>query len=296
MRRGFLGKAAREPLLHFLLLGAVLFAAYILLHRASTADVHEIVVSAGQLEHLAESFARIHQRAPTTDELRGLIGDYVRGEVYNREALALGLDRDDPVIRNRLRQKMQFISEDVAATERPSDAQLQAYLQAHAAFFQREQRYTFRQVYFNPDRRHDQLGHDVQQALERLRSHMAAADPESLGDPFLLDREFQSLSATEVSKLFGDAFTKSLADMPIGTWQGPVESGYGQHLVLLETRTSGRTPTLAEAREAVTREWMNEERLKANEAFYQGLLKRYKIVIQRPVRGDAVLANTGAAK
>ena len=84
--------------------------------------------------------------------------------------------------------------------------------------------------------------------------------------------------------------------MPIGTWQGPVESGYGQHLVLLETRTSGRTPTLAEAREAVTREWMNEERLKANEAFYQGLLKRYKIVIQRPVRGDAVLANTGAAK
>jgi PPIC-type PPIASE domain len=292
VRRGLLGKAAREPLLHFLLLGAALFAAYVLLHRTSTVDVHEIVVSTGQLEHLAESFARINQRPPTPEELQGLIGDYVRGEVYNREALALGLDRDDPVIRNRLRQKMQFISEDVAAMAQPRDEQLQAYLQAHADAFRLEQQYTFRQVYFNPDQRHEHLAHDLQQTLEKLRAN-AGGNPESLGDPFLLDREFQSLPATEVSKLFGDAFAKRLVELPMGTWQGPIESGYGQHLVLLEKRTAGKMPTLEEARAAVTGAWMNEERLRGNEAFYQALLKRYKVVIQEP--SSSVAAPTTSA-
>jgi hypothetical protein len=277
---GFLRRVAREPLLHFLLLGAALFAAYTLVHRGGATGVHEIVVSAGQLEHLAEGFARVNQRPPTSDELRGLISDYVRGEVYNREALVLGLDRDDPVIRNRLRQKMQFLSEDVAATERPSDEQLLAYLHAHAEMFRREQQYTFTQVYFNPDLRHEHLARDAERALATLRAGDASADPAAQGDPFLLDREFNSLPATEISKLFGDTFTKRLAELPIGTWQGPIESGYGPHLVFLRARTAGRMPSLEEVRVAVSREWMNQERLRANDLFYQGLLKRYKVVIE----------------
>lgn len=282
MRNGFLVRVAREPLIHFLLLGAALFAAYTQLHRTGAADVREISVSTGQIEHLAEGFTRVNQRPPTPEELQGLISDYVRGEVYVREALALGLDRDDLVIRNRLRQKMQFISEDVAAMTQPSDEQLRAYLQAHSDIFRLEQQYTFSLVYFNPDRRHDHLAHDAQQALETLRAGVAGTDLAAQGDPFLLDREFQSLPATEVSKQFGDTFAKRLAELPIGTWQGPIESGYGLHLVLLQARTAGRMQTLEEARAAVTREWMNEERLRANEVFYQELLKRYKVVIERP--------------
>jgi hypothetical protein len=184
------------------------------------------------------------------------------------------------VIRNRLRQKMQFLSEDVAAIAQPTDEQLRAYLQAHPATFRLEQEYTFSQVYFNPDRRHEHLAHDAEQALKMLRAGDSTADPMVQGDPFLLAREFQSQPATEVSKLFGETFTKRLAELPIGTWQGPIESGYGQHLVLLKARTAGRTPTLKEVRAAVSREWMNAERVRANEIFYQGLLKRYTVVIK----------------
>jgi hypothetical protein len=292
MRSGFLASVAREPLIHFLLLGAALFGAHAMLHRTGDADVREIVVSRGQIEHLAEGFVQLNQRLPTPDELRGLVGDYVRAEVYNREALALGLDRDDPVIRNRLRQKLQFLSEDVATTAQPTDEQLRAYLQAHANTFRLEQQYTFSQVYFNPDRRHEHLARDAERALATLRAGDADADPVAQGDPFLLDREFQLLPATEVSKLFGETFTKRLAELPIGTWQGPIESGYGQHLVFLRARTAGRMPTLEEVRVAVSREWMNQERLRANDVFYQGLLQRYKVIIET----DDTAPTTAAAR
>jgi PPIC-type PPIASE domain len=286
MRLGFLTKIAREPLIHFLLLGATLFAAYSVLHRTGDTDVLDIVVSAGQLEHLAEGFARVNQRPPTPIEMQGLIGDYVRGEVYNREALALGLDRGDPVIRNRLRQKMQFLSEDVAALAPPSDEQLRIYLQAHADTFRLEQLYTFRQMYFNPDHRHEHLASDIEQALQALRAGDAGTDLLPQGDPFLLDREFLSLPATEVSKLFGDSFTKRLAEVPVGTWQGPIESGYGEHLVFLQARSTGRMPTLEEARAAVSRDLMNEARLRANDTFYRNLLKRYHVIIEPPSADD----------
>jgi len=295
MTNGLLARVVREPLIHFLLLGAALFIAYTVLHRTGDARGREILVTPGQLEHLAESFARINQRPPTPEELRSLVSDYVRSEVYTREALALGLDRDDPVIRNRLRQKMQFLSEDVAALAQPTEEQLRAYLQTHAETFRLEQQYTFTQVYFNPDRRRERLVQDARQALETLRAGGTAADPAALGDPFLLDRAFESLPATEVSKEFGEAFAKRLAALPIGTWQGPIESGYGEHLVLLQARTAGRMPTLEEARPAVTREWMNEERLRANEVFYQALLKRYKVVIQQP-NASATTGSASAAR
>jgi hypothetical protein len=285
MTHGLLARVVREPLIQFLLLGAALFIAYTVLHGTGDAGGREIVVTPGQLEHLAESFARINQRSPTPEELGGLVSDYVRGEVYNREALALGLDRDDPVIRNRLQQKMQFLSEDVAALAQPTDEQLRAYLQSHADTFRLEQQYTFTQMYFNPDRRREHLARDAQVALESLRAGATGTDPAELGDPFLLDRTFKSLPATEVSKEFGDEFAKRLAELPIGTWQGPIESGYGTHLVLLQARTAGRMPTLEEARALVTREWLNEERVRANEIYYQALLKRYKVVIAQPTSG-----------
>jgi hypothetical protein len=287
MGKHFLARFVREPLVHFLIFGAALFAAYSLLHHTGDAEVHEILVSRGELAHLAQGFARLNQRPPTPADLQGLIGEYVRGEIFNREALALGLERDDPVIRNRLRQKMQFLSEDVAAITAPSDEQLREYLAMHADMFRVEQRFTFAHVYFNPDSRHEHLAHDAQQALNNLRADDGAhADLATQGDPFLLEHRFKSLTTTEVSKLFGDAFTKRLAELPIGTWAGPIESGYGQHLVLLEERTAGRVPTLEQARAAVSGEWMNGERLRANAAYYQGLLKRYKVVIDEPSAAD----------
>jgi hypothetical protein len=220
-----------------------------------------------------------------------LIRDWVREEAYYREALALGLDRDDAIIRQRLRQKMEFVSSDVAAAAEPTDDDLQRYLDAHPDAFRLERRYTFSQVYLNPERRRDALARDTTATLAELRRRGDAAA--GLGDSFLLDHDFTGLPASEVAKLFGEQFATALGTLDTGEWQGPVESGYGVHLVLVRERTDGRIPALAEVRDAVHREWANVRRVEANEAFARQILERYVVTIERPTGTDPNVAMRG---
>ncbi len=269
----------KEPLLHFLLLGAVLFAAYAVLPRGGAGDLGRIVVTQGKIENLRASFSRVWQRPPSPAELDGLVQDYIRDEVLAREAMALGLDKDDTIIRRRLRQKIEFISDDIAAQSEPTDAELSAYLTAHPDAFRVEQRFTFSQVYLNPEK-HGDLARDTAQLLAQLNQAGGKADFSALGDPFLLERQFTAAPASEVAKQFGEKFAVNLGGLVPGQWQGPVESGYGVHLVLVSERTDGRVPALADVRDAVRREWANARRLEANEKFYQELLKRYIVTIE----------------
>jgi hypothetical protein len=272
----------KEPLLHFLLLGAGIFVVYTLISRnESTGEPGKIVVTQGQVEHLAASFAKAWQRPPSDEELAGLVRDWVREEVYVREALALGLDQDDEIIRRRLRQKLEFISEDVSAHGDPTDADLNAYMQAHPESYRVEPRYTFRQVYLDPAKHGTSLARDATQLLAQLSHRGAKADVSGLGDPFLLEHQFVAVPPSEVAKQFGQAFAAKLSTLLPGEWQGPVESSYGVHLVFVDERTGGRQPVLAEVRDAVRREWDNSRRLEANETFYQGLLKRYTVTLER---------------
>jgi hypothetical protein len=269
-----------EPLLHFLLLGAGIFLAYSLMpHSDSSGEPGKMVVTLGQVEHLAAGFARTWQRPPTAQELAGLVRDRVREEVYFREAMALGLDKDDTIIRRRLRQKMEFIADDIAQAD-PTDADLNAYLQAHPDSFRVEQRLTFRQVYLNPEKHGENLARDAAQLLTQLNQPGAKADASALGDPFLLEHQFVAVPASEVAKQFGETFPVKLGALVPGQWQGPVESGYGVHLVLISEPMEGRLPALAEVRDAVRREWDHTRRLEANEKFYQERLKRYTVTIE----------------
>ena len=272
----------REPLVHFLLLGAGLFVAFGLVGKRPSDELGKIVITQGQIEHLAAGYHRVHGRPASPEELEGLMRDYVREEVYCREALALGLDRDDAVIRNRLRLKMEFISDDVAAQAEPTDEQLRSYLQEHPEAFRIEPRFTFSQVYLNPERHRQSLVYDAAQLLMRLHQAGDKADVSELGDPFLLEHTFVALAASEVAKQFGETFAVQLGTLPRGQWQGPVESGYGVHLVFVSETTQGHIPTLEEVRDTVRREWANARRLEANEKFYQDLLKRYTVTIEGP--------------
>jgi hypothetical protein len=275
-------KLLREPLLHFLLLGAAIFAAYSFLSNRSSAEPGKIVVTQGQIENLAGGFARTWQRPPTDSELAGLVRDRVREEVYYREAMALGLDKDDTVIRRRLRQKMEFVSDDIAAQAEPTDAELNAYLQAHADKFPIEQRFTFRQVYLNPDKHRANLAGDTARLLAQLKQSGDKVDVSALGDTFLLEHDFTALPVSEVAKQFGEQFAAKLGGLQPGQWQGPVESGYGVHLVKVSERSEGHLPRLADVREVVRREWDNARRQEANEKFFQELLKRYVVTIEQP--------------
>jgi PPIC-type PPIASE domain len=280
-RHSTLGRFLREPLVHFLLLGALIFGAFKFI-SSETIEPGKILITQGRIESLEIAFSRTWRRPPTASELEGLIRDYVREEVFAREAVTLGLDKDDTIIRRRLRQKLEFVSEDVAAHAEPTDEQLRAYLQEHPDAFRGDQRFTFRQVYLSPQQRGINLGRDATQLLAQLRRPGSKADIATLGDSRMLENEFKALPAREVVKQFGEKFAAMLGEMPIGQWQGPIESGFGVHLVLMTELTDGSMPALEDVRAAVRREWINARRLEVNEKFYRTLLQRYTVTIERP--------------
>lgn len=275
-------KLLREPLLHFLLLGAAIFAIYGLISRHSAAKPGEIVVTQGKLENLVTGFTRTWQRPPSPEELQGLIRDYIREEVAYREALAMGLDRDDTIIRRRLRQKWEFLNDSLAARAEPTDAELQKFLRSHPDNFRTETTFTFGHVYLNPQAHGAGLSRDAARVLAKLKRAGETADLNAIGDPFILEHRFEKIPVTEIKKMFGEQFTYELAAVKTGQWQGPVQSGYGSHLVFVSERTEGRLPELAGIRSEVRREWANAKRFESEEKLYQGLLTHYTVRIEPP--------------
>lgn len=272
-------KLLREPLVHFLLLGTMLFAAHGALVKRATSEPGNIMVSQIRVGHLAEGFARTWLRPPTAEELDGLIRDFIREEVYYREAIAMGLDRDDTIIRRRLQQKLEFLSENVTDLTPPTEEELRAFLQNHPDKFRSQRRFSFHQVYLSLERHRDSLAVDAGELLRQLKSSNSS-DTSMVGDPTLLEHRFANVEATEVAKLFGEKFASALNDLPLGEWQGPVESTYGIHLIFVDERTERRSPPLEEVRDAVRRELLNVRRLESNKNFYDGLRKRYTINIE----------------
>lgn len=274
----------REPLVQFLLLGAALFLLEAWLRPAApTAGTSEIVVSEARIRNLAQNFARTWQRPPTRQELDGLVETFIREEVMVREALAVGLDRDDAIIRRRLQQKMDFVSEQAAALAQPTDADLDAYMKAHADAFRTEPRATFVQIYLDPARRGAALEADAKRLVDALNRGGASADGAAAGDRLaLLDPRYEDITQTELARLFGTEFAEALVKQPTGNWVGPIASGYGAHLVRVDAVQPGGMPSLEEVRPLVEREWMNAKRQELAKAFYENLRAKYRIKVQMP--------------
>jgi hypothetical protein len=268
-----------EPLLHFLVLGAVLFGLLNLAGKKEP-EPEKIVVSAARIENLANGFARTWQRPPSPQELLGLIDDYIRDEVFYREGKALGLDRDDIVIRRRLRQKMEFVAEDMGVSE-PSDEQLAAYLASNAERFKTEDRLTFSHVYLSAGRR-EALDRDARAVAAKLPNMDAGTDATALGDHFLLGDQFRDMPRSDAARTFGERFAEELFKLEPWRWQGPIVSSYGLHFVLISERTQGGLQPLDDVRPAVRREWMNARRLEAEATLYRTLRVRYQIVVEEP--------------
>jgi hypothetical protein len=276
----------REPLLHFLILGMCVFVGYHLFANPNRPVQGKIAVTQAKIDNLIDNFARSWNRPPTQDELNGLIRDYVREEASVREAIALGLDRDDTVIRRRLRQKMDFMIEDVAAQTEPSEKDLALFLRSHPEKFRTEGTTSFQHVYFNPSA-HKQIDQEIRQALEQLKN---GRDFESYGDPILIDRVFKDASSDEIKGQFGEKFLGELDQVPIGQWSGPIESGLGLHLVFITERKEGKEPDLNQIHDQVKREWANAKRVEMNERAYRDLLARYSVVIEQPAESKKEIA------
>ncbi|MEJ2471806.1 MAG: peptidylprolyl isomerase [Desulfuromonadales bacterium] len=279
-RSGRIKEWLREPLLHFLLIGALLFLVF-QLRGGGGPGTNRIVITPGQVESMTARFLKIWQRPPTGDELKGMIDDHVRGEMAAREAIALGLDQGDTIIQRRLRQKLEFLAEDMNSVP-PTDAELQSWLEGHPETYRVDARITFRQVYLNPDRHGATLEKDAGELLARLQKAGLKVDSSNLGDSLMLPHQLPLTSESGISRQFGQAFTEALFKAEPGGWTGPIRSGFGLHLVYVEAREDARMPDLAEVRPAVERDLLADRRKRALEEMYEALLQRYQVTIERP--------------
>lgn len=284
----------QEPLLHFLILGALLFLLFHFVKGGFATKQDEIVVTTGTVQTISEGFQRVWKRPPTQQELDSLIQDYIKEEIYYREAITMGLDRDDTIIRRRLRQKMEFLADGMGYIREPTEKDLQSYLQKHPEKFRVENRFTFSQVYLNPEQHQNSLPQDATQLLEKLNNAGNSVDASEYGDRFMLGYYFSNQSESNVARTFGDQFAKQLAQLETGKWVGPIESGYGQHLILISDRIEGRLPPLSEVRKQVQSEWMTEEAKQTSEKFYESLRSRYNVKIEQPQKTSAGNANASS--
>jgi hypothetical protein len=285
----------REPLVHFLALGALLFI-FFRWREGSGPGSSRIAVTPGLVEHLAAGFARNWQRPPTTAELEGLIGDYVREEVATREAVGMGLDRDDTIIRQRLRQKLEFLAEDTAGASPPTHAELEAWLGKHPQSFRAEPQLAFRQVYVSPERRGASARADAGTLLARLRARGPDATIDRLGDASMLPADQPLEPLRGVSRTFGEDFAQELMKVEPARWTGPVESPYGLHLVLVRQRIAAAQPELSEILPAVEREVLAERRKAALDALYERLLRKYTVTIEKPAPKRSASAGSGGPR
>ena len=272
----------REPLVHFLVLGAGVFGLFALIGDQREFEPDEIVVGAGQIERLSQAWRKTRMRPPTQRELEGLIKDHIQEEIYYREAMALGLDQDNAVIRRHLRQKMEFLSEDIAARVDHEDSDLQAFLGANPDKFREDARISFRHIYFSRDARGDMTESDARQVLATLDGSETDEEAASRGDSLPLPIAMELYPQRDIASQFGREFAASLTQLETGRWLGPVVSGFGLHLVFIEERVEAQIPSLEVVRDAVIREWREVQRQDVNKAFFAELRSRYSVVIERP--------------
>ncbi len=270
----------REPLVHFLLGGVALFGLYGAVAEEPASRRDRIVVGEERVASLAATFQRTWLRPPTRAELDGLVGEFVDEEILYREALALGLDRDDLVVRRRLRQKMEFLHLDLVEPPVPTDGELSSYLAANADRFREPARLDFRQVFVDPEVGDDDVAQRAVKRLARLRA--GESRDGDAGDRTLLPEGMQRASEREVAAAFGAGFARDLFAVSGQGWQGPLASSFGLHLVQVEQRRPGRLPPVAEIRKQVERELAAERRAQANRRFLEILRARYEVEVRMP--------------
>lgn len=272
-----LRKLIREPLLHFLAIGAGLFWLFNIVSSERGGVDHRIVVTDATVAALVDHFRGVWMRPPADAELRGLVATYVREEVLYRDAISRGLDRDDPVVRRRVLQKLDVLAEESAASSAPTDAELEAYLRANATRYVRPAIIGFDQVQFDSDKRGARTNADIAAAITQLR---AGADPGKFGDHSLLPPHVEPIPRDQVAREFGDRFADALINLPVGSWVGPLASSQADHLVRINSLDPARAATLAEARQAVARDWENDRRTRASSDYFQNLRRQYTVVYE----------------
>ena len=278
--------AFREPLVHFLLIGLTLFGLYAWIERGRTSNGnYQIVLTLDDLKQLDISFVSQWHRQPTKEEFSGLVEGFIRQEILYREGLAMGLDKDDTIVKRRMAQKVEFLSEDVAAAHEPSTDELRNWYANNSQRFALADRATFRHLFFGFDRRGQNAQHDAQSALSKLaRKPEDSPLGKELADPFMFQDYYGDRAPDQLAKEFGPGFAIGLYKLKTGMWQGPIESGYGWHLVWIESITPGRVPAFEEVEPDVKTAWLADQKAIEWQKAYARMRAKYEVTAPQPPR------------
>ena len=274
----------KDPLVHFLLIGASLFVLSAWRGERIRGGRERIVVTADQVAQVRDAAELLKGRAPTDEELAALIEPTIRDEVLYREALALKLDVNDDEVRRRLVDKMSYLTQDTADPAPSSDAELRRFYDESSARFERPELATFDQVFFSPAERGDSVDAVAKAGLAALRS---GRSPDEVGDHTPLRGIYENAPRDQVEVLFGDAVAEALFTMPPGDWTGPFKSDFGLHAVRLRARSARRLPPFDEIRDQVAAEFAVDRRRERNEAEYRRMRAHYDVVVEKPAPRSA---------
>jgi peptidyl-prolyl cis-trans isomerase C len=274
-------KILKEPLFHFLLLGAVIFMVYFILNPAEDNAGNQIKITQNDVDRFVQIFQKQWQRKPNKQELEGLVRAHLKEEILYREGLALGLEKDDTIIRRRLAQKMEFLITDITVPEEVDDKDLLAFYEKNSARYTRAAKLSFRHIYFNPDIRGERMMDEANATLHTLQSTNAGLNvPDTYGDRYMLPLQYELTSEQEVARAFGRDFTEQLLKTESGRWQGPIRSGYGVHLVYIQQYDAASIYPFNEVRQRVKNDYLFELRQQRNEEVLEKLKLRYEITIE----------------
>ena len=279
-----MSKLFKEPLVQFLLIGACIYAAYAMFGAPSQEESEQTVyISEARIDSLSIAWEKRWNRPPTEDELVGLVRAYLREDILHREAVAMGLDVDDHIIRRRLAQKLEFLTNDLVQLKEPAEGELEAFFAENIEQFQSPDLISFVQVFFNPDKRGDATLDDAAATLQQLRA-AGEPDPATLeaGDRLLLNSLYANATEFDIRRSMGSGFAETVMALEPDKWHGPVLSGFGTHLVYVFEFTQAPPPELADVRDAVMTEWQRIETEQFNVDFLESLKARYEIVIEAP--------------
>ena len=288
--KGFIAGVMREPLVHFVLAGFLLFVVYALLHpeRFAADTSRRIELSATDVGTVELAFMARWHRSPTPTEMRGLLASQVRDEILSREAIALGLDRDDIIVKRRLAQKMEFLADDTSGLRDPTPAELHAWFDQHKSEFEAAARITFRHVFFSTDQRGASAEGAARKALALASGRRNAL---LRGDPFMFQDYYAGQTEVQVAQVFGSDFAKTLFSSATQRWSGPVASGLGWHIVWAEELNRGEVPIYEDVEAEVRERWMFEQRDAAKRAGFEAMLARYEVVLPNKEDVDRAMAS-----
>ena len=273
----------KEPLLHFLVLGALLFAVYSWLNRSlpdNKSAAGTVRITSNEIAWLKETWSRQWQREPTRDELRGLVTDFLKEELLAREARALGLDQNDTIVRRRLAQKLEFLVQDTSRLAEPTEGDLRRFYDANPERFQTDARISFTHVFFSREKR----ANAATEAKVALSDLSGGANPADFGDRLLVDSEIVDADMQSVADQFGREFADAVFTLKPGGWNGPIESGYGLHLVRVSEVKPANRREFSQVKTQVLERWREQRQREDNEKYFASLLKKYDVVVDENLK------------